>query len=133
LHCTEVQLDKVKDILAYGWELWRENLPIEPEFQQCRVAREVLYTYDGKHAVSLAGACESFWLFRRLHEMAQAHPIYSTLIGDYFFSLFSKCLIELDNVEVTDKFAKLLTVDTFKPISAEEYLNFVRGLQAVLS
>ncbi len=76
-----------------------------------------------------ADACEAFYLFRKLHSLADQMPAWAVLTGDYFFSRFSHALIPIDNVELIDRFSDYLKEDV-KKIEAEPdldgYLAFVR-------
>ena len=101
-----------------GYKIW-ENAGLPPLADD-----EKILTDDNFEA-----ACHCFYLFRKLHEMVNEEPEKATLVGDYFFSEFSKNLIPLDSVWLNDEFAKFLARDTLKPASKEEYLAFVEGLK----
>jgi len=125
--------DKVRQLLAEGYTIWEASgLPTPTESERYTAADASLLAYSEENAEFLAAACQCFWLFRRLHEMSGQHPVYATLLGDWFFSAFSKSLIPLDSVELNDTFAELLAQDTQTSVSQEEYLRFVRRLPMVL-
>lgn len=119
--------------LAEGYELWESTgIPPLPDKERYLASETSLSVYDGENAASLAVACQSFWLFRKLHGFSEEFPIHATLLGDYFFSVFSKNLIPLDSVELNGVFAKFLAGDTLEPSGIDDYLEFVRGLPAIL-
>ena len=125
--------DEVSKHLAEGYDLCEKvGLPTPPESERYIASDESLSAYQGEHAASLAIACQCFWLFRKLHSIAEENPVYATLMGDYFFSIFSKNLIPLDSVALNDEFARLLSKDVEQPTGIEGYINFVRNLPAVL-
>ena len=125
--------DKVNALLAEGHMIWETNkLPPLPDSERLVVTDAAIAAYRGENAVHLAAACQSFWLFRKLHEMVDEYPVYATLLGDYFFSVFSKSLIPLDSVKLNDEFAQVLAKDTQARVSMDDYLDFVRKLPAVL-
>ena len=125
--------DEVVSHIAEGYELWKTiGLTELPASERYVISDESLSVYNGRHAVSLAVACQCFWLFRKLHGMTKEYPVYATLLGDYFFSVFSKNLIPLDSVALNDEFARLLASDTQDPVSSDGYMEFVRTLPAAL-
>jgi len=125
--------DEVLGQLAEGYDLWENvDLPTMPVSERYIVSDESLSVYNGEHAASLAVACQCFWLFRKLHRSTDENPIYATLLGDYFFTVFSRNLIPLDSVALNDEFARLLSADVEQQIGIESYKNFVRNLPAVL-
>jgi len=125
--------EEVERQLAEGYELWEAaKLPSLSVSERYTISDELLSVYQGEGSASLATACQCFWLFRKLHGMADANPIYATLIGDYFFSVFSKSLIPLDSVALNNEFARLLSADTQTPIDTDAFLEFARGTPDVL-
>ena len=124
---------EVERQLAEGYELWEAaKLPALSGSERYTISDELLSVYKGEGSASLATACQCFWLFRKLHGMAETNPIHSTLIGDYFFSVFSKNLIPLDSVALNNAFARLLSDDTQTPIDTDAFLEFARGTPDVL-
>ena len=125
--------DEVGLMLAEGRAIWEDSeLPPLPATAWTACADTALAVYRGENAVHLAAASQTFWLFRKLHEMVDAHPVTATLLGDYFFSLFSKSLIPIDSVRLNDEFARILAKDTQERVSADDYLDFVRTLPMVI-
>ena len=125
--------DDVRKLLEEGYKIWESSgMPMPPDSERYIASDALLSVYRGENAVELATACQCFRLYRRLHEMVGEYPIDATLLGDYFFSVFSKCIIPLDSVPVIDQFAVLLERDTQAAVSEEEYMSFVRGLPMVL-
>lgn len=63
-------------------------------------------------SVEYYNAKEHFILFRDYHRLGNPEQTaYDTLVGDYHFSQFSLCLIPIDSVELTDRFAAVLRKD----------------------
>ena len=125
--------DRVDKMLSEGYRLWRQSGLQLPSAEERAIAADALASaYDGPHAAELAAACQSFHFFRKLHRMSQVSPTWSTLLGDYFFSQFSKYLIPLDSVRLTDTFSAYLKKDIYSPGDAPEYGAFICGLPAVL-
>ena len=125
--------DGVIGLVAEGYDFWETvNLPVLPISERYIISDESLSVYKGEHAVNLAVACQCFWLFRKLHGMTEENPVSATLLGDYFFSVFSKNLIPLDSVALNDEFARLLASDTQDSASLSGFMEFVRTLPAVL-
>ena len=125
--------NEVCQALAEGYGFWDEiGLPALPEPERYIAADESLSVYNGENAVSLAVACQCFWAYRRLHGLAPEHPVYATLLGDYFFSVFSKNLIPLDSVALNGEFARFLAGDTATPAGVDSYLEFIRNLPSVI-
>ena len=125
--------DEVSRHLAEGYGLWETvGLDVLPETERYIISDELLSVFQQEHAACLAVACQCFWLFRMLHRLTEEDPVYATLMGDYFFSVFSKNLIPLDSVALNDVFARLLSNDIEQPVGIESYLIFVRNLPAVI-
>ena len=124
---------EVKEHLDEGYRLWEStDLPAPEEPERYMISDALLAVYQGEHAGNLAALCQCFWLFRKLHGLTEENPVYATLVGDYFFSIFSKNLIPLDSVALNGEFARLLASDAQIPIGIDGYLEFVRNLPAVL-
>jgi hypothetical protein len=125
--------DEVGKALEEGYGLWDDTgLPPLPERERYAASDESLSVCRGENAVSLAVACQCFWAYRRLHGLTAAHPVYATLLGDYFFSVFSKNLIPVDSVALNDEFARFLAGDTTAPAGVDSYLEFVRNLPNIV-
>lgn len=125
--------DLVDKMLAEGYRLWNESSIHLPPVSERYIAVDVLAAvYDGLNAAELAAACQCFFFFRILHGMVHQYPTWSTLLGDYFFSQFSKNLIPLDSVPLIDAFSGYLKKDIKSPGGVKEYIAFIRGLPAVL-
>ena len=130
---NEALRDGVIGHISEGYNLWEATgLPAPPISERYVISDESLSAYKGEHAVNLAVACQCFWLFRKLHGMTEENPVFATLLGDYFFSVFSKNLIPLDSVALNDEFARLLASDTQNPIGTGGFMEFVRTLPAML-
>lgn len=120
--------------LAEGFLFWRESGIGLPTDVERNLAADTLATlYHGPNAASLAAACQCFFYFRKLHGLIEQYPTWSTLLGDYFFSQFSKNLIPLDSVRLTDAFSEYLKRDVKQQGAVNDYIKFIRGLPAVLS
>jgi len=125
--------ENVRDILAEGYKIWASTaLPALPESERYAASDSSLSVYGGEFAANLAAACQCYWLFRKLHRMVGDHPVHATLLGDYFFSLFSQNLIPVDSVELNNEFARILAEDTQKPMEMGDYLCFIGTLPMVL-
>ena|GEM_PF-2386732 len=133
MRAGEALKEEVERQLAEGYELWEATkLPMLPGSERYAISDELLSVYQGDGSASLATACQCFWLFRKLHGMAETNPIFATLVGDYFFSVFSKNLIPLDSVALNNEFARLLSADTQTPIDTEAFIEFAKGTPDVL-
>ena len=125
--------DEISRHLAEGYHLWESvGLTELPESERFMISDMLLSAYQGENAASLATACQCFWLFRKLHGMAEQDPVHATLLGDYFFSVFSKNLIPLDSVALNGEFARLLASDAQAPVGIDAFMEFVRKLPSVL-
>jgi len=126
--------EEIRRHLDEGYALL-ESAKLEPlpESERYMISDTLLSVYRGDNAASLATACQCFWLFRKLHGMIEQNPVHATLLGDYFFSVFSKNLIPLDSVALNGEFARLLASDAQTPVGLGGYIEFVRNLPAVLS
>lgn len=124
---------EVDKLLSEGYRLWNDSaLPQLPVSERYIASDEVAAVYNGAHYAELAAACQCFYLFRKLHCMLQNYPTWATLLGDYFFSQFSKNLIPIDSVALTDSFSRYLSADTQSSFNTQEYLSFIRSLPMVL-
>lgn len=113
--------------------MWKDSaLPQLPASERYLASDEIAAVYNGVYSAELAAACQCFYLFRKLHSMLQNYPTWATLLGDYFFSQFSKNLIPIDSVALTDSFSRYLTADTQASFNTQEYLSFIRSLPVVL-
>jgi len=125
--------EEVREHLAEGYALWEDvGLPPLEDSERYKVSDAALAAYQGENAANLAALCQCFWLFRKLHGSIEGNPIYATLLGDYFFTVFSKNLIPLDSVALNGEFARLLASDTRKPIGSNGFLEFIGRLPAVI-
>ena len=125
--------EEVKFYLAEGYLIWKSTgLPKLPASERYAASDTLLSVYTGENAASLAAACQCFWLFRKLHRMVNEHHVLATLLGDYFFSIFSRNLIPVDSVKLNDEFASLLAKDTQTPIETDGYFDFIRNIPMVL-
>ena len=125
--------EEVAGLLAEGYALWESaGVPELAVSERYVISDALLTVYQGENAANLATLCQCFWLFRKLHCLIEENPVYATLLGDYFFSIFSKNLIPLDSVELNGEFARLLASDVLAPLGIDEYLKFIRGLPAVI-
>lgn len=123
----------VDKILAEGYRLWNGSSIQPPTVSERYIAAdELACLYDGPNVVALAAACQCFYYFRKLHGMVREYPTWSTLLGDYFFSKFSKNLIPIDSVPLTDAFSAYLKNDIKSSRDVNDYIAFIRGLPAVL-
>lgn len=119
------------DYLREGFLLWEHSgMPLPDGEERCRYAGLAGRIYAGEHAAEFSAACQCFALFRTLHGQVRKFPTEATLLGDYFFSRFSRCLIPLDSVALTDAFADYLKADIAG--RAEEYERFLEGLPALI-
>jgi len=126
--------DEVKRQLQEGYNLWGSvKLPELSDSERYAISDELLSVYRGENAAHLATACQCFWLFRKLHSYTDENPIYATLLGDYFFSLFSKNLIPIDSVALNNEFARLLSSDTGTPVEPGDFIEFVKNTPAIIA
>ena len=95
--------------------LWNGTLPKFPAEDVERISR----VCSGE--MYEAAAC--FWLYRFLHRCPGADAL---LFGDYCFGRFSEHLSRLDDVPLTDDFARFLRLDTLEAAPLEEYLDFLK-------
>lgn len=127
----------MKDIidmkLAEGYRLWDESgIPMPLESERNMAVNELAHLYNGPYAPDLAAACQCFSFFRKLHGMTGVSPTWATLLGDYFFSQFSKNIIPIDSVLLNDAFSHYLKNDIRSPGDDISYTAFIRTLPAVL-
>lgn len=130
--CTDALRIGVKELLGEGYRLWEETpLPKLTTEERNRYVDLAGMVWDGPDQLHFAAVCQSFYLFRKLHREMGEYQAYSVLLGDLFFSLFSKNLIPLDSVPLTDAFAAYLDRDTAG--MAEDYAAFILTLPAVIA
>ena len=121
--------------LSQGYTLWNE-LGFTPLTQKEReeIPLLVLEGCTHPHHHNLAAACQSFALFRTLHGKTAEGDPKAILLGDYFFGIFSQCLIPLDSTWLTLEFSKFLREDTeggvdgHQPFDRDAYKAFVLEL-----
>lgn len=129
---------RIDAMLSEGYVLWKgfglgplseEDLHFVPD--------TVYFCCGSRHRENLAAACQSFYLFRKLHFMTEAQPEQTTLLGDYFFSRFSRCLIPIDSTGLTDRFSEYLKQDAQegaggrRVFSKEAYARFIRDISGM--
>lgn len=124
--------DHMGPLLEDGYALLQE--------EEARLIDKVLVTKTvldamGSHpqAGQFAAMAQAFHVFRQLHDM-DGDTARKTLLGDYFFSLFSKLMIPLDSPWLIDQFAQRLedeceaktmeSYDTFLKRICKTYVNF---------
>lgn len=131
---TSVDLRHIVDMkLAEGFLLWQESrIDLPPVSERYLAANALAKVYNGPDAISLAAACQCFYYFRMLHRMVDQYPTWSTLLGDYFFSQFSKNLIPLNSTLLTDAFSTFLKNDINNQGDVSEYMAFIQDLPKVL-
>ena len=143
--------EAVDDLLAEGYAFWdNAGLPPISENDRYKVIDVAGLVYEGPHFRQFSAACQSFFLFRKLHNMMSEIGLeykVHTLLGDYFFSQFSQNLIPLDSIPVIDAFAEYLKKDVcaektgkercassigFNVEELADYIDFVKELPAVM-
>ncbi len=136
----EKELNRCHDLLSEGYAFWNSlGYPPLSETEREEIPRLVLSSTNCDHAASLAAACQSFFLFRTLHNETQQGSAEAILLGDYFFGVFSKCLIPLDSTWLIDEFSVFLRGDAEEGVRGsttfdkEAYCNFVKGVSAGLA
>ena len=132
-------INQVEVNLFEGYSLWEGfSLPPLCENERNLIPKEAISCYSGEYSSDFATACQSFYLFRKLHEKDKENSQESTLLGDYFFSVFSKHLIPIDNTELIEGFADFLAVDTVREVKGKEefsfdkYFEFIRCISLVI-
>ncbi len=129
---------RIDSMLSEGYALWN-GFGLEPlgDEELHFVPDRVYFCCSGRHRENLAAACQSFYLFRRLHFMTEAGPEQTTLLGDYFFSSFSRYLIPIDSTRLTDRFSEYLKQDAQegaggrRAFSKETYARFIREISGM--
>ncbi|MDR0817711.1 MAG: polyprenyl synthetase family protein, partial [Clostridiales Family XIII bacterium] len=103
----------IETMFAEGYALCAEHgVSLPPQELRRSILQTAHNAYGGAHADDFAAAYLAFYLFRDMHSRTDdAYPI-TTLLGDYFFSLFSKFLIPVDSVPLIDAFSKYLSAQT---------------------
>jgi hypothetical protein len=117
----------VDALLSEGYSLWAETeLPPPDPRARCAAVDAAGAVSGGPHRREFAAACQCFYLFRALHMLAEEFPASATLLGDYFFSQFSRHLIPLDNVPLIDAFSDFLARDVCADDGDDSgYLEFI--------
>ena len=136
----EEALERCLALLSEGCGFWADQgrAPLSREDRE-ETPRLVLERREGDRGVHLAAACESFLLFRRLHHEAEEGDAAAILLGDYFFGLFSRCLIPLDSPWLIEQFSVFLREDTEKGVRGthgfdlERYRQFVKAVSGRLA
>ena len=134
------ELERCQALLAEGYGFWT-SLGREPlsQAQREEIPRLVLERLEGEKGADLAAACQSFLLFRRLHQVAGEGDAAAILLGVYFFGLFSQCLIPLDSPWLIEQFAAFLREDAEEGVRGERgfdlerYRQFVKALSGRLA
>ncbi|MEI3338943.1 MAG: hypothetical protein V8R80_02480 [Eubacterium sp.] len=128
--------EKVDALLSEGYQMWERfgfrKLTEEERYLVAGCAADACKKRE--FAEDYAAACQSFFLFRKLHEWTEEFPETATLLGDYFFSRFSHYLIPIDSTRLIDLFSEYLKADTKEMFEKdgkaafcmERYLDFVR-------
>ncbi|MDR0850971.1 MAG: hypothetical protein LBN36_00595 [Clostridiales Family XIII bacterium] len=121
----------VDALLREGYDLWDENGLPPLEYSERYAAVDAAgAVYDGFHRKAFAAACQSFFLFRKLHLQSELLPEVSTLLGDYFFSQFSKHMIPIDSVPLIDAFSDYLAQDVAG--TSGDYLDFIAKVRVAI-
>ena len=95
--------------LKEGYDLWAEHLNVPAPEDYRYIGTEACRNCSGEHAENLACACQCFFWFRYLHGLKDSTAL---LLGDYFFSQFSLCLIPIDSTPLIDAFSEFLKKET---------------------
>lgn len=124
---------KVDTLLEEGYRLWDESsLPAQYQSERYFAVDAASAVYQGKYSSEFAAACQCFYLFRKLHSMIQEYPAMATLLGDYFFSQFSRNLIPLDSVPLINAFSSYLAAEIQALDDGEGYLDFIGSLSELM-
>jgi hypothetical protein len=116
----------VDALLSEGYRLWEEtDLPPLGPWARYAAADAAGAVSGGPHRREFAAACQCFYLFRALHLLAEEFPASATLLGDYFFSQFSRHLIPPDNVPLINAFSDFLARDACTDGAGGDYLEFI--------
>ena len=131
----QVQLD-----LFEGYSLWEGfPLPSLNKFEKEEIPKTAFRCYSGEFARDFASACQSFYLFRKLHEDIDTNTDIKTLLGDFFFSRFSNHLIPIDNTKLINAFAEYLKRDSQREVegkkkfSINEYKLFIEEASRLIT
>ena len=124
-------LDRCGALLAEGLSFWAAQG--RPPAPGAEIPALVLNRLEGERGVCLAAACQSFLLFRLLHREGRTGAPEAVLLGDYFFGLFSRCLIPLDSTWLIERFSGFLREDAEagvrqEPFSLPAYRDFVEAV-----
>lgn len=123
----------VRALLKDGFSMW-EQFGLNPwSEKESRAVMECAAAScrNQQFAAEYTAACECFFLYRKLHIMAESCPGTATLLGDYFFSRFSSYLIPIDSTRLIDLFAEYLKQDAKEAASGAEEFDTDRYLQFV--
>lgn len=113
-------------------EMWDSpGLPDYPAQDCQRIAHRAQAVYSGPEQQAFSAACRAFYLYRYLHWRCTLPE--GVLLGDYYFSLFSRHMIPLDCVALTEAFSDYLAGSTVSPLSLEDYLEFLESLKGVIT
>lgn len=133
-------LDRCGALLAEGRGFWEaQGRPAPAEAGWDAIPRLVLERLEGEKGVQLAAACQSFLLFRALHRSGAPGDPEAVLLGDYFFGLFSRCLIPLDSTWLIEAFSRFLREDAEEgvrqngPFNLAGYQSFVEAVSGRLA
>lgn len=126
-------VQQVSGLLEEGQMMWNVFACPHPEISRDLQVVEYAAKICRQEAfrTEFAAACQCFYLFRRLHAMAEACPETATLLGDYYFSQFSVHLIPIDSPRLIDCFSEYLKWDTKQETAGEKefdlahYLSFI--------
>jgi hypothetical protein len=122
----------LETLFSEGYELCREQgVYLPPEDQRQAVLDVARDSFSGEYAENFASACLAFYLFQDLHGRVYEAPAATTLLGDYFFSRFSKHLIPIDSVPLIDAFSEYLAQCASG--DKEDYLAFIKSISGVLA
>lgn len=124
---------ELNTLLCEGYQMWERFgcIPLNEMEKHAVLEQAVNACQTNAHTKEYAAACQCFFLYRKLHHMVDEQPECATLLGDYYFSQFSQCLIPIDSPKLIDLFAEYLKNDTKiaasgnKVFDMEKYLVFV--------
>lgn len=131
----ERELSLCQSLLSQGYTLWESmGFPPLSQVEREEIPRLALEGNVHPNSQYLAAACQSFALFRTLHGKTEGGDPKAILLGDYFFGIFSQCLIPLDSTWLTLEFSKFLCEDTEggvngqSPFDKARYYAFIKDL-----
>ena len=115
------------------------GVPVIDEKDRLKITGKVLSVMcDHKKAAQLASAGEAYYVFRKLHAGLDEDAPAATLLGDYFFSVFSCLIFPFQEMLLLDRFSDLLQTDFIdsvkkgKEIDLDEYLVFLETVCGLL-